>query len=129
MHGFIYRLLVRALLLLSFRGEFQSAIIKQHSPDHYSIAELAYTRYLFLSRRNTASHSDARIQGRFFASDIKMYTGICLRQVPSTSKQYILNTSLVINNSNFNYEHDCNYLQTHRHLHTPDSFILSTNVQ
>ena len=34
-----------------------------------------------------------------------MYIGICLGDVTITRKQYITNTSLVINNSDFNYEH------------------------
>ena len=48
-----------------------------------------------------------RIQGSLFASDINiyLYIGICLGDVPFTCKQYMANTSLVINNSNRNYEH------------------------
>ena len=49
---------------------------------------------------------DSRIQARFFASDIRMYMiGICLGDGTFTSKQYITNTSQVINNSDINYEH------------------------
>ena len=48
---------------------------------------------------------DVRIQGSLFASDIKMYIGICLGDVTFTRKQYITNTSLVIHNSDLNYEH------------------------
>ena len=39
-------------------------------------------------------------QGSLLASDIKMYIGICLGDVPFTRKQHITNTSLLINNSN-----------------------------
>ena len=45
------------------------------------------------------------MQGNLFASDIKMYSGIRLADVPFMRKQYVTNTSLVINNSNINYEH------------------------
>ena len=51
-------------------------------------------------------HSQTRIQGSLFASDVKMYIAICLRDVLFTPKQYIKrNTSLVINSSDLNYEH------------------------
>ena len=38
---------------------------------------------------------DTRIQGNLFASDIEMYIGICLYDVPFTRKQYITDTILV----------------------------------
>ena len=47
-----------------------------------------------------------------FASDIKMYSGIRLADVPFMRKQYVTNTSLVINNSNLNYEHVVKTLNT-----------------
>ena len=48
--------------------------------------------------------TDAKIQGSLFASDIEMYIVNCLGDVTFTCKQYITNTSLVINKSNLNYE-------------------------
>ena len=44
-------------------------------------------------------------RGSLFASDIKMFVGICLGDISFTRKQYITNTSLVMNNSDLNYEH------------------------
>ena len=55
-----------------------------------------------------------------------MYIGICLGDATFTCKQYITNTSLVINNSNLNYEHvDTGTIHSHLYLHTPD---ILTNI-
>ena len=68
-------------------------------------------------------------QGSLFASDIKMYIGICLGDVSSTRKQYITNASLVMNNTDLNHKHvvqlakALTYLS---HLHTLD---IPTNLR
>ena len=62
---------------------------------------------------------DTKIQGSLFASDIKMYIRICFGNVPFTRKQYIKNTSLVINNSNLNCEHVIKSTQTLIHPSAP----------
>ena len=46
-----------------------------------------------------------KITRKLFDSDSNMYIGICVGNVPFTRKQYITNTSLVINNSILNCEH------------------------
>ena len=50
-------------------------------------------------------YKNTRILGNLFASGIKMYIGICLGDVIFTRKQYITNTSLVIDNSDLKYRH------------------------
>ena len=60
---------------------------------------------LYILNELHTRYEDIRILGSLFASDIKIYIGICLGDVPFTLKQYITNTSLAINTSNMNYEH------------------------
>ena len=59
------------------------------------------------------------IQGSLFASDIKMYIGICHGDVPFTRKQYITNANLVINNSNLDCEHVAQLTQALTHPSAP----------
>ena len=59
------------------------------------------------------------MQGSLFAGDIKMYIGICLDDVPFSSKQYITNTNLVLNNSDLNYEHVVQLTQALTYLSAP----------
>ena len=56
---------------------------------------------------------DTRIQGGLIARSIKMYIGICLCDISFTRKQYITNTSLVMNNTDLNYEHVAQLTQAH----------------
>ena len=60
---------------------------------------------LYILNELNTRYKDTRILGSLFASGIKIYIRICLGDVPFTRKQYITNASLVINNSNINYEH------------------------
>ena len=60
---------------------------------------------LYILNELHTRYKDIRILGSLFASDIKIYIGICLGDVPFTRKQYKTNTNLVINNSNINYKH------------------------
>ena len=53
---------------------------------------------------------------------IKMYVGICLGDVSFTRKQYITNTSLVINNSDLNYEHGVKLTQALTYPSAPVHF-------
>ena len=53
----------------------------------------------------SAVYKDTRIQESLCASDIKMYIVFHLGDVTFTRKQYRTNTSLLINNSDLNYEH------------------------
>ena len=48
-----------------------------------------------------------------------MYIGICLGDVPFTRKQNITNASLVINNSNLNYEYVVQLTQALTHQSAP----------
>ena len=54
---------------------------------------------------NECRVKDTGIKGSLFTSDIKLYMGMCLCDVPFTRKQYTISTSLVISNSNLTYEH------------------------
>ena len=62
------------------------------------------------------------IRGGLFASDIKMYIETCLGDVSFTRKQYITNTSLVINNSDLNYEHVVQLTQALTYPSAPTHF-------
>ena len=48
-----------------------------------------------------------------------MYIGIFLGNVPFTRKEYITSTSLMLNNSNLNYEHVAQLTQVLTYPSTP----------
>ena len=109
-------------VLSAAEGNLRTTVIVKHITEHVirqTVSDVSTRDTGFLLIPLLIVWPDTRIQGSLFAGYIKMYIGIFLGNVPFTRKEYITSTSLMLNNSNLNYEHVAQLTQVLTYPSTP----------